>query len=514
MSTIKVSAVHGDITTIEADAVIVNLFEGVTTPGGGTGAVDQALGGAISRLITQGEVKGELGKTATILCGNAGGGSGSGGLAAHKVIVVGLGPAGSFNLERVRKAAGSAWRAATASGKVKTVATILHGAGIGGLDPAQCARAVAEGSALAAYTFQAFKSKPSLSTAGELVIVERDRGKLASIQEGVARGLLMADATNFARDMVNTPANHMTPTHMAAAATTMAREVGLECTVLEKADMERLGMGVLLGVAQGSVQPPKLIVLRYKGSGSGDGGNHGLLALVGKGLTFDSGGISLKNRDGMEAMKDDMAGGAAVIAAMKAIAQLKPAADVAGIVPCTENLPSGSALKPGDVVQAMNGKTVEIISTDAEGRLILADAVAYAVSLGASTIVDVATLTGACGVALGSGLYSGLISTCDSLVEAIHAAGVAAGEHYWRLPSDDEYKEQLKSPVADLKNTGGRLGGTITGGLFIGEFAGKTCWAHLDIANTCFAEKEAFHQPKGATGVAARTLAELAVRQK
>ena len=506
MSTIKVSAVHGDITSIKADAVIVNLFEGVTTPGGGTGAVDKALGGLISRLIAQGEIKGELGKTTMIL---AGGGSGP---VAGKVIVVGLGSGGAFSLERVRKVAGSAWRAATSSGKVKTVATILHGAGIAGLDATECARAVAEGSALAAYSFQEFKSKPAATATAELVIVEHDKAKLSAVQAGIDRGLVMADATNLARDMVNTPANHMTPTHMAAAASAMAREAGLECTVLEKADMERLGMGALLGVAQGSLQPPKMIVLRYRGSGGRTGG--GLLALCGKGLTFDSGGISLKNRDGMEAMKDDMAGGAAVIAAMKAIAQLKPVADVVGIVPCTENLPSGSALKPGDVVRAMNGGTIEIISTDAEGRLILSDAVAYAASLGASTVVDVATLTGACGVALGAGLYSGLISTCDSLVEAIHRAGAAAGEHYWRLPSDDEYKEQLKSPVADLKNSGGRLGGVITGGLFIGEFAGTTCWANLDIANTCFAEKEAFHQPKGATGVAVRTLAELAVRQK
>lgn len=521
MSAVRATAIHGDITGVRADALIVNLFEGVTHPGGATGAVDKALGGLITSLIAQGEIKGELGKTTTILCGtaagrsNGGGGSGAraaaeaSGLPVNKVVVVGLGPAGSFGLERVRKAAGSAWRAATATGKVKTVATILHGAGIGGLDAGDCGRAVAEGAALAAYTFQVFKSTPATANAEELVIVEHDRAKLPAIQSGVERGLLMAEATNFARDMVNAPANHMTPTHMATAAAAMAREVGLECTVLEKADMERLGMGVLLGVAQGSVQPPKLVVLRHKGTGK----TPSLLALVGKGLTFDSGGISLKNRDSMEAMKDDMAGGAAVIAAMQAIAQLKSATDVVGIVPCTENLPSGSALKPSDVVRSMNGRTVEIISTDAEGRLILADAVAYAVSLGASTIVDVATLTGACGVALGAGLYSGMVSTCDRLVEAILAAGAAAGERYWRFPSDDEYKEALKSSVADLKNSGGRLGGTITGGLFIGEFAGSTCWAHLDIANTCFTDKEAFHQPKGATGVAVRTLAELALRR-
>ena len=510
MNPIHISVVQGDITTVKADALIVNLFEGVILPGGATGAVDKALGGLITRLIDEGEIKGGLGKTATIHTPS---------LPAKKVIVVGLGPIAAFDLERVRKVAGAAWRAATASGEVKVVATILHGAGIAGLDADQCAQAVTEGAALGAYSFETFKSKPKHDErVPRLLVVEHDHAKLGAIQAGIARGLAMADATNFARDMVNTPANHMTPTHMADAAVTMAREVGLEAEVLEKADLERMGMGILLGVAQGSVQPPKLIVLRYHGSDAGSSGrgprkNRGLLALVGKGLTFDSGGISLKNRDGMEAMKDDMAGGAAVIGAMKAIAQLKPATDVVGIVPCTENLPSGSALKPGDVVRSMNGKTVEIISTDAEGRLILADAVAYAVSLGATEIVDVATLTGSCGVALGAGLYSGMVSTCDSLVEAIHAAGAAAGERYWRFPSDDEYKEGLKSQVADLKNSGGRLGGTITGGLFIGEFAAETCWAHLDIANTCFTEKEAFHQPKGATGVAVRTLVELALRK-
>jgi len=286
----------------------------------------------------------------------------------------------------------------------------------------------------------------------------------------------------------------------------MAAEVGLECEILERRDMERLGMGALLGVAKGSAEEPKMIVLRYRGSD-----DEQPFALVGKGVCFDSGGISLKPAEGMGAMKGDMAGAAAVLGAMRAIALLKPKQHVIAVAPCVENLPSGTALKPGDVLKAMTGKTIEVDNTDAEGRLILADAVAYAESLGAHSVVDVATLTGACVIALGS-LYTGLISTDDELAEAIVEAGKKAGERYCRLPADPEYKEQYKSDVADIKNTGGRPAGAITGGLFIGEFVEKAKWAHLDIAGTGNNSKDRHYLVKGATGVAVRTLAELVCR--
>jgi leucyl aminopeptidase len=363
---------------------------------------------------------------------------------------------------------------------------------------------VVEGSLLAGYRYQGFKSGSDATGIEVLRVCEYDRSRLGALEAGVERGRVLAEATNFARDLVNAPANHMTPTLLAQAALAMSAETGLECTVLERADMERLGMGCLLGVAQGSCQPPKLVVLRYRGAGDGP-----LLALAGKGITFDSGGVSLKSAEGMQNMKDDMAGAAAVLGAMGAIARLRPALDVLAVVPATENLPSGSALKPGDVVRAMNGKTVEVISTDAEGRLILADAVAYAAEQGADFIVDVATLTGACGVALGP-FYSGVVSSDGQLASWIQQAADQSGERFWRLPADDDYRELYRSEVADLKNTGGRQGGAIVGGMFVGEFAGGVPWAHLDIAPTCLVDKVGPYQPKGATGVAVRTLAELA----
>ncbi|MGE5652690.1 MAG: leucyl aminopeptidase [Bacillota bacterium] len=491
----QVRLVKGDIAKISADALIVNLFEGVKTPGGATGAIDQATGGLISRLIEQGEIKGKFNEV-TVLYPS--------GLNVKKLVVAGLGASDKFTVEKARQVAGSVIKTA-AKGDVKTIATIVHGAGIGGLCVEGCAQALAEGSLMSTYVYDQLKSKKNEGKLNELLVVENDASKLETIQTGLKKGQIMAEATNLARDLVNAPGNYMTPTHMAEAAQKIAAETGLECTILEKADMQRLGMGSLLGVAQGSTQPPKVVVLRYNGNPGGE-----TLGLVGKGLTFDSGGISLKPGEGMQAMKDDMAGGAAVIGAMKAIGHLKPKMNVLAVVPCTENMPSGGALKPGDVVRAMTGKTIEIISTDAEGRLILADGVAYAESQGASTIVDVATLTGACVVALGS-IYSGIVANCDQLVEKIQAASKRTGERYWRLPSDEDYKEQYKSLVADIKNSGGRGGGTITGGLIIGEFVNKAAWAHLDIAGTCYTEAEKGYQPKGATGVAVRTLAELAM---
>ena len=304
--------------------------------------------------------------------------------------------------------------------------------------------------------------------------------------------------------MVNEPANYMTPTHMAEMATKLAESRGLEVSILDQEKMAEMGMGALLGVAQGSRQPPKFIVLQYKG-GDSDETN---VALVGKGVTFDSGGISIKPSENLEEMKGDMAGGAAVIAAISAIAQLKPKINVMAVVPATENLPGGNALKPGDILTAMNGKTIEIISTDAEGRLILADALSYAKKLGAKYIVDVATLTGACRVALGD-ITTGAFGNNQELMDRVITAGTEAGEYIWQMPMYDEYKEQNKSDVADVKNVGGRLGGAITAAKFLAEFINDTPWVHLDIAGTSLSEKELGYLVKGATGVPVRTLVNL-----
>jgi len=296
----------------------------------------------------------------------------------------------------------------------------------------------------------------------------------------------------------------MTPGDMAEMAGEVAKENNLELTVLDKKEMQKLGMGALLGVAQGSCQPPKFIIIKYKGTNTDEID----LALVGKGITFDSGGISIKPSNKMDEMKTDMAGGAAVIAAMAAISRLKPEINVTAIVPAVENLPSGSALKPGDILTAMTGRTIEIISTDAEGRLILADALGYANKLKVKRIVDVATLTGACQVALGS-ICTGVFGNNQQLVDKIVAAGAEAGEPMWQMPMYEEYKEQNKSDIADIKNAAKGGAGAITAAQFLAEFAGDTPWVHLDIAGTSFGDKERKYYTKGATGVPMRTLVNL-----
>ena len=318
----------------------------------------------------------------------------------------------------------------------------------------------------------------------------------------------MAEGAILARDMVNEPANVMTPTRMAETAGRVAGSDNLSLTVFEASQMREMGMGALLGVAQGSDQPPKLIVLEYNGDPERPENN---LGLVGKGITFDTGGISLKQPGGMEAMKGDMAGGASVIAAMQVIARLQPKINVAGIIAATENMPGGSAQRPGDVVRAMNGKTIEVINTDAEGRLVLADALCWARQKGITRLVDVATLIGAMVVSLGKAC-TGVMGNDQSLVDQIAAAGDDAGERFWQLPMFDEYKDLIKSDVADMKNSGGRQAGSITAAFLLSEFVDGAAWVHLDIAGTSTASSTKGYHVKGASGVPVRTLAQLACR--
>jgi leucyl aminopeptidase len=486
---------QGDIAQYRADAIIVNLFEGVTSPGGGTGAVDRALDGAISRVIADGGCRGKEGELALIYS--------LGKVPAPRVVIAGLGKADAFTLDKVRSVSANAARYVRRL-RCETAATITHGAGIAGLDPEACAQAVAEGTALGVYTFRRHKKPDEDETElRELVLVEHDAGRVEALGRGVERGRILAEAANFARDLANEPSNVLTPTELAARAEAIARESGLECDVRDRPWMEEQGMGALLGVARGSAQPPKFIVLRYRG-----GGTH--LALVGKGITFDTGGISIKPAAGMEEMKGDMSGGAAVIAALGALARLGPKIDVTGIVPATENMPGGNATKPGDVLRAMNGKTIEVINTDAEGRLILADGLSYAQQQSPAAIVDVATLTGAISIALGN-VAMGAMTNDDALYERVRRAAEAAGEKVWQLPMYDEYKEQIKSDVADMKNTGGRGAGSITAAFFLKEFVGETPWVHLDMAGVDFYEKEKGVLVKGASGIPVRTLVHLAL---
>jgi leucyl aminopeptidase len=486
----------GDITKSPAKAIIVNLFEGIQKPRGATGAVDKALDGAITQLIAEGEVKGKF-KELTLV-------HTLGRLPSPRVLVAGLGKQDKFSLDRVRDVTATALRHLRRKG-VTSAATIVHGAGVGGLEPQQCAQAIAEGAVMGLYRFTRHKKKEEDEREiEELTLAETDAAKAAALRQGVKTGRILAEAANRARDMANEPANFLTPTVMAERAQAVAEEAGLEYEVLEQKQMEKLGMGALLGVAQGSTQPPKMIALRYRG----DRRRKQTVGLLGKGITFDSGGISIKPSAGMQAMKADMSGGAAVISAMWAIGKLRPRINVTALVPATENMPSGSATKPGDVHRTMSGKTIEVVNTDAEGRLILADAIDYARDQGLSPIVDVATLTGSMVIALGKAA-TGCMANDQALCDKVIAAGKAAGEKFWQFPLLEEYKEHLKSDVADLKNVGKREGGSISAALFLAEFVGDTPWVHLDMASTDDVDKDSGVWVKGATGIPTRTLVNL-----
>ena len=497
-----VHVVRGSITEVESDALIVNLFEGVTTPGGATGAVDRALDGAIAELIASKEATGRLMETTLLHT--------YGKIAPKRVLVIGLGKSSEFDLVAVRKVAGAAARFLRRKG-ARRITSIAHGAGIGGLTPEDAARAVVEGAILGLYQGDIYKT--SDRDPGEietLAIVERDHAKIPDIEKGAWEGRILADATNDARTLGNEPPNRMTPSILAQRAREVADQFRLEFEELDEKRMAELGMNGLLSVAQGSAQPPRLIVLRYTA-----GDEKPTIAFVGKGITFDSGGISIKSQEDMHLMKYDMVGGAAVIHVLRAVAELKPSINVIGVIPASENMPSGSAYKPGDVIECLSGKTVEIITTDAEGRMMLADAITYALRQGANYVVDIATLTGSCAIALGNDI-TGIMGNNQELIDNLTEAARLAGEQVWSLPLPPIYKDQLKSQIADLKNVGSKYGGALTGGLFLQEFVGDIPWVHMDIAGTAYTSKDSSgddgYLAPGATGVGVRTLAMLAAR--
>ena len=490
--------VAGNVTEIQADAVVVNLLEGMERPDGAAAAVDKVLDGAISSLISRGEARGKFEEISVVHT--------FGKLPARIVAVVGLGKREDLDVDKIRRMTGQFCRALRKL-NCRRVATIVHGSGVGGIGLEASAEAVTEGAVLGLYRFTKYK-RPDYDDIEEMLIVAKEREEVATIEPAVRKAKTVALATNLARDMVNEPANYMTPSRMAEIAMELAGKYDLKFKVFDREDMETMGMGALLGVARGSNQPPKLITLTYKGDEHSEQG----LGFLGKGITFDSGGISIKPSEGMEDMKADMAGAAAVMTALVAIGQLKPKINVTGIIPATENLPSGTALKPGDILKAMNGKTIEVISTDAEGRLILADALSYAVKQGLSPLIDLATLTGACRVALGL-LYSGAFGNDQNLVDKVLKAAQRTGERMWQMPMPEEYKEHIKSDVADIKNTGDRYGGAISAALFLAEFVDNTPWVHLDIAGPRLSTKESGYMVKGATGFGVRTLVELALNE-
>jgi leucyl aminopeptidase len=476
---------------IVCDAIVFDVFEDEKPDGGVLAELDKRSGGVITSLIESGEFSGKSGESAYL--------HNPGDLKARRLLLLGAGKSDEFNTDVVRKMAGTAARMLRGK-KAHSIAFLRRSQ----LPIGESAQAAAEGALLALFDPDKYQTSDKTESHLESIIFVATEGDADELERGIRRGRIIAEATNFGREVINEPSNVMTPTELARRAEMVAHEFGMGIDVLDEARMKELGMGALLGVAQGSTEPPKLIVMRYTPQFRSDE----TIAIIGKGITFDTGGISIKPADGMEKMKYDMAGGATTIATMRALAQLRPQVNVIGIVPATENMPDGRAQRPGDVVHAMTGKTIEVINTDAEGRLVLADAVAYARKLGATKIVDLATLTGAVSIALGD-VYVAILGTNQELIDEIIAAGKRAGEKIWQLPLDKEYREQIKSEIADIKNIGGRKAGTITGAYFIREFVEDTPWAHLDIAGTAWNETNRSYLSVGPTGVGVRTLVNL-----
>lgn len=493
---IPVEVRQGNILEISADAVVVNLFQGVTTPGGATGAVDGAMDGAIRELVESGDFTGKAGEVAVLYT--------KGAIPAGRVLVAGLGEQEKFDLEAARRAAAAAVHKARDL-KVGTLATIVHGAGIGDLPVEHSARATIEASLLALYSYDApRKEKEERKKVERLVVLEADEGKLQAIEEGQRWAEAIASGVYLTRDLVNLSPNIATPTRLAEVASEIAGQYGMGITIGDRDWARERDMGAYLAVAQGAGEPPKFIVLEH----NGDREDLDTIVLVGKGITFDSGGLSLKPSENMFKMKSDMAGAAAVLGAMKAVGMLDIPLRVIGITPATENMPSSRAYRPADVITASNGVTIEVISTDAEGRMILADALVYAGRYNPDAVVDLATLTGACVIALGAGMGAGVFSSDDSLRDKLLSSAESTGERLWPMPLWDEYLDAIKSDAADIKNTGGRMGGVATSAMFLKQFAESYSWAHLDIAGMALGEKERHYTPAGGTGYGVRLLME------
>ncbi|HYL77471.1 MAG TPA: leucyl aminopeptidase [Bryobacteraceae bacterium] len=469
------------IAEVEADALVVVGFEG--GPPEGAPAADQ-----IKELYDTAEFTGKALEIALL--------HRPAGLKAKRLALAGAGKREEFDSSQLRRVCGAVARSLKSKG-VRGIVLALDSS----VRTDEFAAAAVEGAILGDYETNSYKTDP-----------KKNDKQLTSFavagasQSAVDRGRILGEAQNFSRGLAEEPPNVLTPTRLAERAQAMAAEYGLDCEVLDQDRMRQLGMGALLGVAQGSAEPPALIIVRYRPAAAA---SKDQLGLVGKGVTFDTGGISIKPADGMEKMRYDMAGAAAVLGAMCAIAQLKPAVAVTGIIPTVENMPGSRAQRPGDIVTSLSGKTVEVLNTDAEGRLILIDALTYAQRLGCTHLVDAATLTGAIVVALG-GIRAGAFTNNEGFVQKLLAASKAEGEKMWQMPMDAEYKEALKSEFADLHNIGGRPGGAITAASFLRDFVGETPWVHLDIAGTGWLDDAKPYMAKGATGICVRTFVQLA----
>ena len=480
----KISPTTTTVTDAEVDAVIVGFYDGEALQGAAA-AVDEATGGALARLIEAGEVKGEKLSTATLLA--------PAGVKATQVVVVGLGKRDALNRQTTFQAAATAMKKLAGKPRKQVACYVAEGC------DRELVEAAVAGAIVGGQGQDLYRKEKKLSPPEELLWAGHDA-------DGVSAGQILGESVNFARRLVNEPAAEIYPESFAAAAMEMANETGLSIEVWDQAKLEAEKCGSLLGVARGSDRPPRLVIMRHTGGSEGAP----TLALVGKGVTFDSGGYSLKPGDGMVDMKCDMAGAAAVTGAMQAIAKLKLPVNVIGLVGLVENLVSGKAYKLGDVLTTRNGKTIEVLNTDAEGRLVLADVLDVARSEGASKIIDLATLTGACMVALGNDI-AGLMTNDQAWCDTVKSASEVAGEYTWQLPMHDFFGDQIKSEVADIKNIGeGRWGGAITAAKLLEEFVGDTPWVHIDIAGPAFLSKPKSWIDAGGSGCLVRTLVEVA----
>ncbi len=494
MNTMRVEPKYGRVDAVVTDALVLMHCEGEHFSQQDGAVLDRALGGALRELLQTKEFEG---KSHEVLLFHT-----QGKIPAKRLILVGLGKRKDLALDHIRQAMGYAGKRVRQA-KASSFTTVLPSVAPSGVDEIELAQAIVEGAILGNYQFTTYRSEgPTGKGVTGMTILGASKGQLHQLSEGIRRGVATAEATAFVRDLCNHPSNIMTPTKIANEAKAVAKEVGVSLKILEQKDMEKLGMGALLGVARGSHEPPKFIILQYVGAKEKD---ERPVVLVGKTITFDTGGISLKPAENMEQMKADMTGGAEVLAAMRAAARLKLPLNLISILPVAENMPGGRAMRPGDVVKTLSGKTVEVQNTDAEGRLILSDGLAYATRFKPAVLIDIATLTGACVVALGQ-FAIGMFGTDATLKESIREAGLRAGERVWEMPLWEEYFEQLRSDVADMRNIGGRGGGMITAALFLSKFVGDYPWVHLDIASTDWSERERAYIPKGPTGIGTRLL--------
>jgi leucyl aminopeptidase len=488
----------GAIERVAADAVVLGILQGARRLSGAAASVDRAAGRAVSACLSSKDFSGKKNQVAVLYP--------RGRPLFKRIILVGLGSADDLSTNDVRVAAGRAVNKARELG-INTLTTTAIGAGRAGLDVESVACATAEGMVLGNYSFDDYRTRASEKRhrVRRVTVVEFDKEVFAAVRKSVTRGRAMAEAACFTRDLCNTPSLDLTPRAVAEKAKELASpKNGITATILDEKKISEHKMGCFLGVAKGSDEPPRFVVLEYKP----DGPAKGTICLVGKGITFDTGGISLKPAEGMDRMKYDMSGAAAVLGAFHGLAKLQPDVRVIGLTPLTENMPGGHAIKPGDVLTAMNGKTVEVNNTDAEGRLVLADALVYAKRFNPDAVIDLATLTGAVVIALGSGAI-GLMGNDDDLMARVIESGEEAGERAWQLPTWPVYRELLKSDVADMKNSAGREAGTVAAAKFLEEFVGDYAWAHLDIAGTAWTEKDKPLAPRGSTGVAVRLLLDL-----